>query len=111
MHSASCLFFSLILSVVKPESQENHEDDDQDGPEGKEQRRVEKGADNAAEAQEGKGQIEGAAAGSQLNGLVAFIFFGDFEGCKLLGGPEGVGIPQDSENTDRLNACEQADAF
>lgn len=36
MHSASCLFFSLILPVVKPESQENHEDDDQDSPEGKE---------------------------------------------------------------------------
>ena len=103
--------FCLMLPVVNPEGQENHEDDNQDGPEGEEQDRVEKGADNAAEAQEGKGQAEGAAAGSQLNGLVAFIFLGDFEGFELIGGLKGAGISQDSENTDRLNACEQANAF
>ena len=100
-----------MLPVVKPEGQENHEDCNQDSPKDEEQDRVEKGADNATEAQEGKGQVEGAAAGSQLNGLVAFVFLGDFESFKLIGGLEGAGTPQDSENTDSLNACEQAHAF
>ena len=100
-----------MLPVVKPEGQENHEDCNQDSPKDEEQDRIEKGADNATEAKEGKGQVEGAAAGSQLNGLVAFVFLGDFESFKLIGGLEGAGIPQDSENTDSLNACEQAHAF
>ena len=103
--------FYLVLSVVKPERQENHEDDNQNAPEGKEQGRAEKRADNAAKTQEGKGQAEGAAAGSQLNGLVAFILLSNFEGFELIGGLKGAGIPQDSEDTDRLNACEQTNAF